>query len=237
MDKKIYQKIAEQLSRDIDAARYRAGDRLPAERELAASLGVSRTSLREALLALEFAGRIEIRDRAGVFVLQQDKAVTRRGPETDPPGPYEVLEARRLIDGELTYRACLRASVEDVSAIVASSRELSAADVDDLERFMRLDRTFHVLIAEAAGNSVLGDMSIALWDQRNGPLWSTWYQGTRSRENRLRSARQHAEIATFIAARQASAARASMERHIDTLTERFLGYGAEPIEILTDAAQ
>ena len=237
MDKKIYQKIAEQLASDIDAARYRPGDRLPAERELAASLGVSRTSLREALLALEFAGRIEIRDRAGVFVLKQDKAVRPSVPEIDPPGPYEVLEARRLIEGELTYRACLRASVEDLGAIVASSREMAATDVDDLERFMQLDRTFHVLIAKAAGNSVLAEMSIALWDQRNGPLWSTWYQGTRSRENRIRSARQHAEIAAFIAARQASAARAGMERHIDTITERFLGYGAEPIEPLADAAQ
>ncbi|MEM0909196.1 MAG: GntR family transcriptional regulator, partial [Pseudomonadota bacterium] len=122
MDKKIYQQIAEQLARDIDAARYRPGDRLPAERELAASLGVSRTSLREALLALEFAGRIEIRDRAGVFVRHPDTIRMPSTAESDRPGPYEVLEARRLIEGELTYRACLRASAEDVSAIVSSSR-------------------------------------------------------------------------------------------------------------------
>ncbi|MEM7695426.1 MAG: FadR/GntR family transcriptional regulator [Pseudomonadota bacterium] len=237
MDKKIYQRIAEQIERDIDAARYRPGDRLPAERELAASLGVSRTSLREALLALEFAGRIEIRDRAGVFVRQVDKTATPRATDADPPGPYEVLEARRLVEGELTYRAALRASEADVKAITASAHELFATNVDDLERFVQLDRAFHVLIADAAGNSALADMCMALWDQRDGPLWSSWYQGTRSRQNRLRSARQHGEIAAFIAARQASAARAAMERHIDTITERFLRYGEAPIEPPADAAQ
>ncbi|MEM8664990.1 MAG: FCD domain-containing protein [Pseudomonadota bacterium] len=230
MSKKIYQHIAEQLAADIDANRYAPGERLPAERELASSLGVSRTSLREALLALEFSGRIEIRDRAGVFVRQKGDT---RGPATsaeDPPGPYEVLEARRLIEGELTFRACLRASNEAIAEIVASANEMSRTDFDSLDRFLQLDRTFHVLIAQAAGNSVLADLSIALWDQRDGPLWTRWYQGTRSRENRERSASAHAEIAAFLAARQAPAARAAMERHIDTIIERFLRFAADAFE-------
>lgn len=238
MSKKIYQQIAARLSADIESGRFQPGERLPAERELAATLGVSRTSLREALLALEFAGRIEIRDRAGVFVRQRAETPSPSSVAADdPPGPYEVLEARRLIEGELTFRACLRADDTALQEIVASAEELKTIDVDDLDGFLQRDRAFHVLIAQAAGNSVLADLSMALWDQRNGPLWSTWYQGTRSSENRTRSARQHAEIAAFLAARQAPAARAAMERHIDTIIERFLRYGADPIDADANAAQ
>lgn len=234
--KKVYQQIAERLAADLDRGVFAAGQRLPPERELAASLGVSRTSLREALLALEFAGRIEIRDRAGVFVLGEAKGAEGNVPAEDPPGPYEVLEARRLIEGELTYRACLRASDEELAEIVAAAEELSRIDVDDLERFRRHDRVFHVLVGRAAGNSVLADLSMALWDQRDGPLWTSWYHGTRSTENRERSVRQHAEIAAFMKARQASAARAAMERHIDIIVGRFLSYGTEVETETADAA-
>lgn len=226
MSKKIYQNIAEQLAADIDGGRYVPGDRLPSERELAASIGVSRTSLREALLALEFAGRIEIRDRAGVYVRERVEPAIADIGAADRPGPYEVLEARRLIEGELTFRACLRASDEAIAEIVRSADDLNHTDFDDLDRFLQLDRVFHVLIAQAAGNSVLADLSVSLWDQRDGPLWSSWYQGTRSRENREQSAAQHAQIAVFLTARQAPAARAAMERHIDRIIERFLGYAA-----------
>lgn len=228
MTKKVYQLIAERLAADLDAGVFPPGAKLPPERELATSLGVSRTSLREALLALEFAGRIEIRDRAGVFVrAPAGRPLPPFGSDGGPPGPYEVLESRRLIEGELTYRTCLRASDQAIAGIVAAAREMQQMDLDDLDRFLRIDRLFHVLIAQAAGNSVLADLSISLWDQRDGPLWTTWYQGTRSRENRVRSAAYHVEIATFLAARQASAARAAMERHIDGIIERFLRYGTQ----------
>lgn len=227
MSQKVYQQIAERLARDLDGGLYAAGERLPPERELAAALGVSRTSLREALLALEFAGRIEIRDRAGVFVRARSGPPALPFASDGPPGPYEVLEARRLIEGELTFRACLRGGDDAIGAIVAAASALERTSVDDLAEFRRHDRAFHVLIAQAAGNSVLADLATALWDQRDGPLWASWYQGTRSAQNRVRSARQHREIAAFVAARQASAARAAMERHIDTIIERFLRYGAQ----------
>lgn len=226
MSKKVYQQIAEQLAAQLDAGVFRAGDKLPTERELAARMGVSRTSLREAMLALEFNGRVEIRDRAGIFVRPQPEvpAPAAFGTES-PPGPYEVLEARRLIEGDLTHRVCLRADDAAIDAIVSAAETLNRIDLDDLDTFQTYDRAFHVLIAQAAGNSVLADMAIALWDQRDGPLWSTWYRGTSSTQNRRRSASEHAEIATLIKARQATAARAAMERHIDAGVERFLRYG------------
>lgn len=236
MTKKVYQQIAQQLAADLDAGIFVAGTKLPPERELATSLGVSRTSLREALLALEFAGRIEIRDRAGVFVKAPAERTAVAIGGDGPPGPYEVLESRRLIEGELTYRTCLRASDRAIAEIVAAARQMEGMDLDDLKRFRLVDRLFHVLIAQAAGNSVLADLSISLWDQRDGPLWSTWYRGTRSSENRARSAAFHVEIATFLEARQASAARAAMERHIDGIIERFLRYGAEAGAVLEPTA-
>lgn len=226
MTVKLYQTIAADLQRELDAGVWKPGDRLPPERVLATRFGVSRTSLREALLALEFAGRLEIRDRAGVYV-REPEATVALPAFADLPGPYEVLEARRLIEGEATYRTALRASHAELAVIVDAARRLAAIDQNDLVTFQRIDRAFHVHIAHACGNSVLAELVVALWDQRDGPLWKSWYEGTRSTENRTRSSQQHLEIAAFLEARQAQPARAAMERHIDTIIERFLRYGAE----------
>ena len=66
---RLYRQIAEQISTLIDRREFPAGSRLPAERELAVLLGVSRTSVREAIIALEFAGRVEVRVGTGIFVV------------------------------------------------------------------------------------------------------------------------------------------------------------------------
>lgn len=74
LPKRLYQQIADQVRHLIQSGPYPAGSRLPPERELAQTLGVSRPSLREALIALEIDGTIEIRMGSGIYVLSASKS-------------------------------------------------------------------------------------------------------------------------------------------------------------------
>src|SRR3954452_7661831 len=101
-NRRLYRQIATQLSALIASGEFAVGQRLPSERELAAQLGVSRPSLREALIALELEGRVEVRGGAASWV----PAAAARSPTTpaqqEGEGPFELLRARWLIEGEIT---------------------------------------------------------------------------------------------------------------------------------------
>lgn len=223
---RTYQKIARHLKGQITAGKYELGDRLPAERELAAKLGVSRASLREALLALEIAGVIEIRGGAGVFVLNNQKIPEREindflGGE---PGPYEILEVRRLIEGQAAYGAALKANREEMDGLEDLVQQLLDIRLDATDEFVLLDREFHIQVAKASGNSVLLQMIHWLWDIGKGPMWKRWYHDQRSKKNRQRSRNEHHEIFIFIKNREAELARTAMAAHVDRLVHRFLKF-------------
>src|SRR3569833_1900646 len=94
---RLYRQIAGQLRTLMSKGEFKPGARLPAERDLAKQLGVRRPSVREALLALEVEGWVEVRTGAGVFVLERSKkpSVTRKSVPEDEWGPLEVIRARR----------------------------------------------------------------------------------------------------------------------------------------------
>jgi len=223
---RTYQKIARHLKGQIVAGEYEIGDRLPAERELASRLGVSRASLREALLALEIAGVLEIRGGAGIFVLSN-----RNIPEHEindflkgAPGPYEVMEVRRIIEGQTAYGATLKASQEQVDELEILVEKLLNTPLAEIEAFVMLDREFHIHIAKASGNSILLQMVHWLWDIDKGPMWKRWYHDQRSNEYRQRSRNDHNEIFLFIKNREAELARTAMTAHVDRLVHRFLKF-------------
>ena len=102
--KRLYRQIADQLAQLIASGEFPPGARLPAERELAVSLGVSRTSVREAIISLEMSGLVEVRVGTGIFVDARRRRAQplrrRRGP-----GPFELLAARKLVEGEIAALA------------------------------------------------------------------------------------------------------------------------------------
>jgi len=217
-----YLRIAQQLAGDIAAGRYRAGERLPPERDLATTLGVSRTTVREALLALEIMQQIEIRTGAGVYVLPDHLRVRPTGaPEvSDETGPWEQLEARRAVEGQVAYLAAERATEAQLAEIGDLIAQAEAA-LDDIARFDAVDAAFHAVVARAAGNTILENYVAHLWSMRGGPMWGRWYGQTRSTANRRRSIEDHRAILRAIARRRPEAAKTAMEAHLDVLAERF----------------
>src|SRR5438067_280268 len=100
--RRLYVQIADQIRSLITAGEFPPGGRLPAERELAKRFGVSRPSLREALIALEVEGHVDVRPGSGILVTTPE-SVMAAGPEE--VGPLEVLRARILLEGEIAAEA------------------------------------------------------------------------------------------------------------------------------------
>ena len=90
---RLYLQVAQQLQDLVSAGKFAVGTRLPAERDLAAQFGVSRPTIREAMIALEIAGLVEVRSGSGVYV-QAVNVKPSKLNMGEAPGPFEILEAR-----------------------------------------------------------------------------------------------------------------------------------------------
>src|SRR5262245_59041456 len=117
-NRRLYRQIADQISRLIENGEFAAGSKLPAERELAELLGVSRPSVREALIALEVEGLVEVRGGSGVVVL--DRRAARRDAAAAPPaGPFDVIKARWIVESECAALAASNATAEQLQRMKA----------------------------------------------------------------------------------------------------------------------
>jgi DNA-binding FadR family transcriptional regulator len=170
--RRLYRQIAEQIRGLIRSGEYLPGARLPPERDLAKQLGVSRPSVREALIALEVEGLVEVRIGSGIYV---QGAVTRVEGVERPAvhaeaGPFELLRARYVIEGECAALAAKSARRAQIAAIEEAS-DLMRREFDAHTQPLSGDQLFHIRIAEATGNGALVAVVKMLWDERTGPLY------------------------------------------------------------------
>lgn len=225
MSDRAFQTLAKNIEARINDGTYPAMSRLPPERELAAEFGVSRTTVREALMVLETSEMLQIRDRSGAYVLPPKSKQNEKLPIfTADPGPYEVLQLRRLIEGEACYQVANRGSEAQIKAIVAACDANAQVAPNDTPEFHAATRAFHHAIMVGSENALFVHLFEFLWDQKSGPLWGNWYRSTKSQQNRVTVLAHNQEITDMITARRAQAARTSMERHIDWMITRFLAY-------------
>ncbi len=215
-----YLQIARQLAAEIENGRYSPGERLPPERELAQTLDVSRTTVREALLALEIMRFIEIKVGAGVYVLDESVRGRAERSEPDSAAPSEVLAARRLVEAETAALAATNATAAQLDRL-HQTNERMAATIDDVAAFDMADALFHELVAEAAGNDVLSGFVAQLWRMRESDMWAFWYDQTRHSNNRRQSVEDHRVILRAFTRRSPEAARTAMQSHLDVLANRF----------------
>lgn len=216
--KRLYRQIADQIAALIAGGEFPPGSRLPAERELAVSLGVSRTSVREAIISLEMSGLVEVRVGTGIFVTSRPEGASRGGGDAGP-GPFELLAARKLVEGEIAALAAKVATAEDALALRRSVERL-AATVDDFTAREAEDRDFHLLLAKASGNGSLELVVEGLWDQR-AELWGRLQQHFHTAELAERTIRDHAAIAAAVESHNPEAARAAMHRHLARVMREF----------------
>jgi DNA-binding FadR family transcriptional regulator len=214
---RLYRVVSSRIEALIREENIKPGERLPAERDLATKLGVSRTSLREALIALELGGVVEVRGGSGVYVSEQAASKTAR--PAAGPGPFEVLAARRMIEVEVAALAAKNATPAAVDAILVAVEQMEQ-NQDNLGENESADRNFHLAIARAAGNSALVGVIEYLWAQR-GSLWHKLTEHFQTEELRQLTLLDHRAILAAIASHDVAGARTAMRAHLDRVTRTF----------------
>jgi GntR family transcriptional repressor for pyruvate dehydrogenase complex len=151
--------LINEIYRMVSQDTVKSGERLPSETELAGRFGVGRSTVREAMKALSLMGVVEISPGKGTFFrempadMQPDTAMLRL--RLHDSRASEVYEARKAIEVELAALAAMRATPEDLRQIESALSEMQQT-VEDLEAFTEADVRFHVAIAQASKNSLLG---------------------------------------------------------------------------------
>jgi len=217
--RRLYRQIADQLAGLIAAGEYPPGTRLPAERDLAEQLGVSRPSVREALIALEVEGLVEVRSGSGVYVLPPSIA-ERPSRRSDVPGPFDVIRARWLVEGDICGLAARAATAEQLAAIDETVKAMGQCRSDD-PAWIELDQQFHLRIAQATGNAALVLMVKTLWDQRTDPLYLQLEHRFNPLDSWSHAVQEHGAIYRALAARDARLATQLMHKHMENAEARL----------------
>lgn len=219
---RLYIQVAHKLLDDMRQRGLRPGDRLPSERELASALGVSRVTVREALLALELVGQTEVRVGDGVYVGQGLMLKPSLVP-TDAD-PRELLEARCLIEPAVARQVAVAASasaIVDLQANVEESRVL-AQGREGVEGFIASGLEFHRALARLSNNRFLAESVSALVDVATHPLWLLANRVTMSDQaTRDCYVQEHREIVAAVQARDGDSAAQIMSEHMSAMERRF----------------
>ena len=222
---RIYEEIVRQVKQMITEGRLKSGDQLPPERDLAEKFVVSRTSVREALRALESLGLIEIRPGEGTFVREVsiDALVEPLALllTSHREAIVELFEARRLLEPALAALAAARATRDEIQEMERILEE-QAKEIAEGRTGLVQDAAFHGAIGAAAHNRAITRLAHAIMDLL-----------TQSREESLntpgrpqRSHQDHRRILEAIRARDAHAAQQAMLEHLDSVESLVLGRDA-----------
>jgi DNA-binding FadR family transcriptional regulator len=212
---RLYQQVADQIGELIRSKEFSAGHRLPAERDLAKLLGVSRPVVREAMIALEIAGLVEVRTGSGTYV----KLPAGGGPITPVslddvgPSPFDIISARILVESEVAFTAATEASQADLDEIAELHRTMCQRARERLS-LHETDRSFHERIALATHNTVLPAIVGGLWDSQFGAVFSVLSRRTRLPENQAATIDAHGRITEALGRRDGAAARLAMRDHL-----------------------
>lgn len=225
---RLYRQIAEQLRTLISAGEWAVGARLPAERDLARQLGVSRPSVREALIAMEVEGWVEVRTGSGVYVLDRTKPPSHdvhgngQAEQISPDewGPLELIRARRVVEGEVAAMAATQAKRKHMDAMDKAITSMKH-DADHGVLPLEGDRAFHTAIVESCGNVVLIETIQRFWDSRRGPLFERLGGHFETVDSWRSAIAEHQAILDAVRNHDADAARAAMHEHMDQSHKRF----------------
>lgn len=226
---RLYQQAAEQIAALIRDGAFAPGSRLPPERDLAQQLGISRPTLREAMIALEIAGLIDIRSGSGIYVASGELAAAKTPPALGDAGPslFDILAARRTVECEI---AALAAANPDPDALAALERLIGAQEaamrrgqIDGRVGGHAEDRAFHLAIAAMAGNEVLTGFAAALWDTMFTPVYARLAERTEGPRKTRSTIADHRAILAALARGDGAAARRAMRAHIAHTEALFLG--------------
>ncbi|WP_145557624.1 GntR family transcriptional regulator [Yersinia aldovae] len=219
---RLYQEVGNQLRVAIVSGQYSLGDRLPPERDIAENFSVSRSVVREALIMLELEKWVEVRKGSGVYVVNIPDASANSASTDSGFGPFELLQARQLLESEVAAFAAIQATKTDIikmrQAIEQEKAALAAGAVDE-----SADELFHCLLAQATQNSVLANMVAEAWQARkNSAMWQGAHSHTLDFSYRWQWLEDHQKILQAVQRRDSKAAKQAMWQHLENVKQKLL---------------
>lgn len=208
--RRMFWQIADKIISLINSGVYAAGSRLPAERELAELFDVSRPTIREAVIALEAQGYVEVKTSSGVYVL--DPQTNESENLANEITAFELTQARALVEGEAAALAAISITDEELKnlkdTLDAMAKGINAEAAD---------REFHEIISNATRNNAILLSVRTYWELRNSQKQiKTAYSGVCSQSDKERF-EEHTTIYNALVARDSQAARAAMHAHFNRL--------------------
>jgi DNA-binding FadR family transcriptional regulator len=208
----------------LRGGRWRAGERLPTERELAESYGVSRTTVRKALLDLKQQGWIEQTVGSGTFVSELARpstAASARQGSSQHTSPAELMEARLAWEPAIMDMVVRNANTADFQRLLNCCDQAEAAT--SLEAFEHWDGELHQAIADASHNSFVTRVFALMKAVRAQGDWGQLKKRSVTPERRLAYQAEHRAIANALCDRDASAARELTLMHLVHVRRNLLG--------------
>jgi GntR family hexuronate regulon transcriptional repressor len=217
--RKLYQQVASTVMASIMSGKYKPGERLPSERDLAAAFKVSRPTIREAMISLEIRGLAESRHGSGIYVT--DKPPVQEGGGDLDIGAFELTEARRLFEGEAAALAATTIGedrLEELERIVAEMVDENARKQPE----WTADRRFHIAIARATRNTAIATVIENLLDMRHKSPLCVYMLERARRVGVQPRVSEHRRILDALRKHDPKAARSAMRDHLARVIEDLL---------------
>jgi DNA-binding FadR family transcriptional regulator len=206
--------ISNYLQRAIETGAYSEGDRLPPERQLAATFQAARSTVRRALDQLEKAGLVSRRLGSGTFVGASATVIRRHIDLADQVSPLQLIEARLAVEPFTTRLAVLNATrrnLDDMEAVLKHAEE----SISDKDSFSKWDGEFHLLIANASGNPLLINVYRQINHVRLHAQWDAMKEKILTPDVIADYNRQHRGIFNALNERDAQTAFALITEHLE----------------------
>lgn len=221
--KKLSSQIFIELQTYFNEANLKPGQRLPSERDLAAALGVSRNSLREAFRVLEILGLIEVIPGSGTYIkkINDDTILPlAMALSIENNSLVELMEVRLILESSGANLAAQRRTEDDLKQMKKALQEMEQS-IRDINNWVKADIRFHYLIAKAANNSLLLRLYRTIADSLAQSVDLAVHERIKSDKLALSTLNEHIEIFQEIEGQNGSAANEKMLRHLSGALEEI----------------
>ena len=218
-EKRLYHTVAERIKELVRDGAYPPGSRLPGERDLAEKLGVSRVTVREAQIALEAVGMLDIRVGSGVYVLRKSSESASALPDV---GAFELTEARSAIESEAAALAAATITEEELDQLDQIVERMDTDTDPDGPLEADADRDFHLAIARATKNNAMLETVERLWCIRTEKPEVRQAYDSICGMNPQKRLKEHRDIAVALRKRDPERARKAMRTHFKCIIEAML---------------
>lgn len=235
-NKRPYQYIALRVLQKMLDEELIINSKLPPERELAEEMDVSRSVVREAIIMLEILGLVEVKQGSGVYIKSQpsdelfttllhDDISTKLKEDSSllnefiDFGPFELLQARQVLESQIASFAALNITKQEVSRLREAIEQDKLALHDNLDNY-DADETFHLTIAAASQNSILLEMIKVLWNLRKrSKMWLQLHNRIIDKNYRQKWIEDHEKILFALQRRDPEGAREAMWQHLENVKQ------------------